>query len=88
MKIITWNVRGCNALDKRRLIKRGFYQFRPDVVFLQETKMNKEEASLFMRSWKQWTGAFVDSEGASRGLGILWNPNNYKVEEVLVSRMW
>ncbi|XP_057840889.2 uncharacterized protein LOC131050696 [Cryptomeria japonica] len=88
MKIITWNVKRWNAPDKRQLIKRGLDQLRPDVVFLQETKMNKEEASLLIRSWKQWTGAFMDSEGASGGLGILWNPNNHKVEEVFVSPMW
>ncbi|XP_059070563.1 uncharacterized protein LOC131860202 [Cryptomeria japonica] len=88
MKIITWNVKGCNALDKCRLIKRGLDQLRPDVVLLQETKMDKVEAKTLMGTWKQWSGVFVDSEGTSGGLGILWNSNIQKVEEVMVSNMW
>ncbi|XP_059068439.1 uncharacterized protein LOC131858958 [Cryptomeria japonica] len=88
MKIIFWNVKGCNALDKRRLIKRGLDQLRPDVVFLQETKMDNGEEKSLLGSWKQWSRVFVDSEGASGGLGILWNANIHKVEEGLASNMW
>ncbi|XP_059071912.1 uncharacterized protein LOC131871200 [Cryptomeria japonica] len=50
--------------------------------------MNKVEAKILMGSWKQWTGVFIDSEGASGGMGILWNANNHKVEEVCASNMW
>ncbi|XP_059066322.1 uncharacterized protein LOC131857643 [Cryptomeria japonica] len=80
--------RGYNALDKRRLIKQGLDQLRPDVVFLQETKMDNGEEKSLLGSWKQWSGVFVDSEGASGGLGILWNANIHKVEEGLASNMW
>ncbi|XP_059065926.1 uncharacterized protein LOC131857407 [Cryptomeria japonica] len=46
------------------------------------------EAKTLMGTWKQWSGVFVDLEGALGGLGILWNANIQKVEEVMVSNMW
>ncbi|XP_059070613.1 uncharacterized protein LOC131068907 [Cryptomeria japonica] len=88
MKIISYNVRGYNAPDKHRLIKRGLDQLWPDVVFLQETKLDNGEKKSLLGSWKQWSRAFVDSVGASGGLGILWHKNIHKVEEGLASNMW
>lgn len=44
------------------------------ICILQETKPQKEESVKSMDSWKNRKGYIVNSEGASRGLGILWNP--------------
>ncbi|XP_057857632.1 uncharacterized protein LOC131066802 [Cryptomeria japonica] len=88
MKFLTWNVRGCNAPDKRCLIKRGFGQAKPKVICIHETKLGSEEAARFLGVKQRWSGFFVDSEGASGGLGILWNPQLVKVEAVSSSRYW
>ncbi|XP_057829385.2 uncharacterized protein LOC131040463 [Cryptomeria japonica] len=88
MKFLTWNVRGCNAPDKRRLIKRGFDQAKPKVICIQETKLGREDAARVFGVRQRWFGFFVESEGASGGLGILWNPLVVQVDVVSCSKHW
>lgn len=42
MKIVSWNVRGIGAPPKRALIKSFLVKLNPDVVLLQETRLNTE----------------------------------------------
>ena len=39
IKILSWNVRGVNDRDKRKIIKLVIKSQRVDVVYLQETKI-------------------------------------------------
>lgn len=86
MKILSWNVRGCNAPSKRHLIKRGIDQAKPKIIMIQETKLKGYDVSVFKKSWPGWDGAFVEAEGASRGLGILWRTQYVKGEMAANSR--
>ncbi|XP_059076616.1 uncharacterized protein LOC131063353 [Cryptomeria japonica] len=88
MKFLTWNVRGCNALNKRRLVKRGFDQAKPEVICIQETKLGREDAACIFGVRQKWSGHFVDSDGALGGLGILWNPLAIQVEVVSSYKHW
>ena len=40
-KILSWNVRGVNAPDKRKVIKNFLRSYRADLVCLQETKVQE-----------------------------------------------
>ncbi|XP_059064784.1 uncharacterized protein LOC131856859 [Cryptomeria japonica] len=84
MKFLTWNVRGCNALDKRRIIKRGFDQAKPEVICIQETKLGSEEAARILGVRQRWSGFFVDAEGASSGLDKcqLWEEISKTLEDI------
>lgn len=73
MKITTWNVRGLNAPNKWRLIKRQIVESKGYIWVLHETKWNRIDINKRMRLWRQWIGKFVEVEGASRGIGIIWN---------------
>ncbi|XP_057814902.2 uncharacterized protein LOC131028604 [Cryptomeria japonica] len=88
MKFLTWNVRGCNAPDKHLMRKRGFDQVKPEVTCIQETKLGSEEVARILGVRQRWSSFFVDVEGASVGLGILWNPQLVKVEAVSSFRYW
>ncbi|XP_059068653.1 uncharacterized protein LOC131027512 [Cryptomeria japonica] len=88
MKFLTWNVRGYNALDKRRLIKRGFDQVKSKVICIQETKLGREDGARVFGVRQRWFGFFVELEGASGGLGILWNPLALQVDVVSSSKHW
>ena len=46
IKIISWNVRGVNALDKRKVIKNFLRSYRTDLVCLQETKVQEMSVEL------------------------------------------
>ena len=41
VKILSWNVRGVNDPDKRKLIKNFLRTHRVDLVCLQETKSKR-----------------------------------------------
>lgn len=57
MKVLLWNVRGCNTPDKVHLMKRCLDQAKPDLLFLQETKL-KGQLSLPKGVLANGNGAF------------------------------
>ena len=42
MKIVSWNIRGCNHPRKTRTLTRKIKQEQPDILVLQETKCSFE----------------------------------------------
>lgn len=56
-KILSWNVRGANDNDKRKLIKSLIESQRVDLVYLQETKIYEMSMGL-VRNLR--VGRFLD----------------------------
>ena len=56
-KILSWNVRGANDNDKRKLIKSLIKSQRVDLVYLQETKIYEMSMGL-VRNLR--VGRFLD----------------------------
>ena len=73
MKIITWNVRGFNASEKRGRIKQLLESIKGDIILLQETKLSEQFFDKTLAKWTNWLSVHVEGHGASRGLEILWN---------------
>ena len=76
MKLLSWNIRGCNCPLKKRLLKQKINIEKLAIVFLQETKCNSEEMDKISKG--AWKGAMVaarDAEGVARAFSLLWNPN-------------
>lgn len=59
-----------------------------DVCLLQETKLNQEGEMALLSKWRQWHGTFVDAKGASRDIGILWNPRKVQMEVLVGNMQW
>ena len=57
IKILSWNVRGVNDPDKRRVIKNFLRTHRVDLVCLQETKV-QEMNNVMVRSLR--VGRFLN----------------------------
>ena len=75
IKILSWNVRGLNDREKRRMINLVVRAQKADLVCFLETKV--QEMSLKMVK-SLGTGRFtdwgvVDAGGASRGILIFWD---------------
>ena len=75
LKILSWNVRGLNAFDKRMAVKAFIKGVRPNVICLQETKVEEVERG-FVRDI--WGGSFVEwkdlpARGASGGVLVCWD---------------
>lgn len=40
-KLVSWNVRGLNNIEKRETVKSLIFKWRADIIRLQETKLEE-----------------------------------------------
>lgn len=74
MRITTQNAQGLNVPSKKCLLKNNLKQFESEVIILQEIKLNRDEGIKLEMKLGSWNTNFHDARGASRGLGMIWNP--------------
>ena len=56
---------------------------QPDILLIQETKMEKDAfLQVSAKFWKKGGGTAVSSTGASKGIGTLWDDHKFKVVEI------
>lgn len=84
-KWLTWNVRGLGKAEKRRAVKDLLKKAQPEVVLLQETKLNhtREKTMRNFASAMQYEMEFVPAVGSAGGLLTLWKSSAITVEEVM-----
>ncbi|XP_077237416.1 uncharacterized protein LOC143879116 [Tasmannia lanceolata] len=84
MKILSWNVNGLNHQEKRIHVKELVRQFKPDLICLQETKMEVINRRIVQGLGVQgvWDFSFVGSSGASGGILVTWNENVWRLQDV------
>ena len=74
-KIMTWNVRGVNDPDRRKIIRNFIRYQRVDLVCLQETKIQEMTASvarsLGVGSLLDWRA--LNAEGSAGGILLFWD---------------
>eukprot|EP00253_Pinus_taeda_P003930 PITA_03930 len=94
MKIVSWNCRGMRSSIKEEATKSLIRTESPDILLIQETKMeDKAFLHIARKLWKRSEGHVVSAHGVLRGLGTLWNTNKFlKIKEVanthwLISKM-
>jgi hypothetical protein len=75
VKIITWNVRGLNDLNKRLLVRHLLRSWKADIICLQETKPDLITKGLVRNIWGihhvDWL--YLSSMGASGGILLMWD---------------
>jgi exonuclease III len=73
-KILSWNVRGLNLVEKRMKIKSLLREWKVDVC-LQETKVQNVTRELVQSLWGcvQVDWCSLGSQGASRGILLMWD---------------
>ena len=75
LKLLSWNVRGANNLDKRKIISNFVRSHRVDLVCVQETKiqdLSKACArSLGVSRFHDWKA--LEAEGAAGGILLFWD---------------
>ena len=86
IKILSWNVRGVNDPDKRRVIKNFLRTHRLDLVCLQETKvqeMNHVMArSLGVGRFLNWKD--LNAEGSAGSILLLWDKRRISMVDSVV----
>ena len=75
IRLLSWNVRGANNCDKRKVIKALIKKNSVDLVCLQETKIQDMSRdlirSLGVGRFLEW--GTVDSRGTMGGIVVLWD---------------
>jgi len=89
MKFISWNVNGLRAC-----ITKGFFDFvkdaAPDILALQETKMQPEQLSLELPGYTQYwnsalkKGCYVDFAARLRGNLPPEEPYQFNLERIVL----
>ncbi|KAF7839244.1 reverse transcriptase [Senna tora] len=87
MKILSWNCRGIRKAPTVKRLKGLCLKYQPDLLFMQETKCNRNK----MQRWTR-LGLFdysycVDPDGSKGGLGVWWN-KNMTVTVIHESKNW
>ena len=74
-KILSWNVRGLNLVEKRMKIKSLLREWKVDVVCFQETKVQNVTRELVQSLWgcAQVDWCALGSHGASGGILLMWD---------------
>ncbi|GLJ55510.1 hypothetical protein SUGI_1191910 [Cryptomeria japonica] len=88
MKLLMWNVRGLNAPKKRHLIEYSIKNLQPNILLIQETKLNKDEMEGFKKSLGPWEYKVVQADGAIGGLAFLWNAKKMDMELIAKRNNW
>lgn len=72
MKVISWNIRGLNGLNKQDILRNLIRDQNLVIILVQETKMSKEKVEKF-KFFKNGGACGSSSNGASGGVAIFWN---------------
>ena len=85
IKILSWNVKGVNNPEKRKVIKQFIRDQRVDLVCLQETKVQnmtlRMARSLGAGRFSDWVS--VDASGSAGGILLLWDKRILEVSETV-----
>ena len=72
MNLISWNCRGLGNLRTIKALEKAINKEEPIIVFLMETKSNRDWMNYVKDRCKMKHGLIVPSEGKSGGLSLLW----------------
>ena len=86
IKILSWNVRGVNDSEKRKVIKNLIRTNRVDLVCLQETKVQEMNVdmvcSLEVGRFLNWTA--LNAEGSVGGILLYWDKRRISMVDSMV----
>lgn len=62
MKIISWNVNGLRAVEKKGELQTLLSTHKPDILLLQETKMQNADSDTFVKKYAEYIQAYHQAE--------------------------
>ena len=88
LKMLSWNVRGANNLNKRNVIRNFIRSQRVDLVCLQETKLKNLSAadarSFGVGRMADWRA--VGAEGSAGGMLVFWDKRKLDLVEAEIGQ--
>jgi exonuclease III len=89
-KILMWNVRGLNELNKRLRIRGLLRDWKADIVCLVETKMTVISREVVQSLWgcHYVDRCYMGASGASGGILLMWDRRVVEKVEECVGRFF
>ena len=85
MRILSWNMRGGNFPSKKQVICEMCYKHNPDILMLQETKVQERNQERFKNKiWGEVKFQAIHARGKLGGLGIYVDPQTISIENVFL----
>jgi len=75
MKMLSWNNRGLGHPSKKAALKELIQSEKPDIILIQETKLDQSEISRLIDQQKLYCGCTSEARGASGGILTMWDNN-------------
>lgn len=84
MKLITYNIRGLGGRVKKKEIKDMVRDQKPDMLCLQETKMEGVDRRMSSSLWEgdDFDWACKDVVGRSGGLLAIWKKDCFELQSI------
>ncbi|WJX40941.1 hypothetical protein P8452_28364 [Trifolium repens] len=81
MKLISYNIRGLGGKAKKSDIRKIILQNSPDLVCIQETKVEKLDRRICTSLWgsNEFDFVFKEADGRSGGLLTIWGLESFKL---------
>lgn len=79
-KLVSWNVRGLNNRDKKRLVNSLVWGWKADIICLQETKLEGNVSEMAKQIWGgRWVRqAYLEASGTMGGILFMWDERVWK----------
>ncbi|XP_026451287.1 uncharacterized protein LOC113351538 [Papaver somniferum] len=86
LKIVYWNIRGLNDLNRRDIVKKKIKDWKPSIVLLQETKIQLCNDLIAWQCWgkRDIMWLYSHSQGSSGGILCLWDSSKIQVIDSLI----
>eukprot|EP00253_Pinus_taeda_P017109 PITA_17109 len=73
---------------KIKALKDLLTQEQPDIFLIQETKSTEQDFTSQTQRFKNYSGISKGSDGASGGIGTLWNKNKWEISNHQLCNWW
>ncbi|NCO05310.1 MAG: exodeoxyribonuclease III [Candidatus Magasanikbacteria bacterium] len=62
LKLISWNVNGIRAVERKEELQKFIEKHNPDVLFIQETKSREEQVQTIIEKYSEYDQHYYDAE--------------------------
>lgn len=88
MNLVSWNCRGMGSSLKANAVRDLLKAELPDILLLQETKINEQDFQNYLKNNKTYEGIAVSASGASGGIGTIWDKRKWTLLNQRHSSWW
>lgn len=87
MNCISWNIRGLDCPRKKRFMKNILITDQPDILLIQETRLDMDNLTLLQKScFKQYNYIVSLATGSARGIMTLWKISQYDLTSSITTK--